>query len=85
MTWHTRCWELDAMDPRDLRSIVENAIRGMIDWETWNRCVRMEKAQRESMEKFRDGWKRGGPAPEHIQTGLKIVPPASQTGLWFWD
>jgi hypothetical protein len=45
MTWHTRCWELDAMDPRDLRRIVENAIRGVIDWETWNRCEVVQKAQ----------------------------------------
>jgi hypothetical protein len=72
------------MDPRELRSIVENAIRGMIDWETWNRCVIMERAQRDSMKDFAVSWKKAV-AGEQIQTGSKIVPPAAQTGLWSWD
>lgn len=41
------CWELDAMDPRDLRRLVENAIRAEIDWEAWERCEVVEKVERE--------------------------------------
>ena len=84
LTWHTRCWELDAMDPRDLRRIVENAIRSMIDWDTWNRCVTMEKAQRDSMKDFFASWKKTVAGAEQIQTDSKIVSAAAQTGIWFW-
>jgi hypothetical protein len=45
-----RCWELDAMDPRDLRNLVEEAIRDLIDWDKWNHWKVVEKAERESME-----------------------------------
>jgi hypothetical protein len=47
-----RCWEVDAMDPRDLRTIVRNAIEGHIDWAAWNQCERVYQAEKESMEAF---------------------------------
>ena len=54
------CWELDAMDPRDLRRLVEDAIRAEIDPEIWNRCVVVEKAERELLRHVLDAWKIGG-------------------------
>jgi len=47
-----RCWELDAMDPRRLRTEVTDAIRRYIDQEAWERCNIAEKAEQESMAAF---------------------------------
>jgi hypothetical protein len=33
-----RCWELDAMDPNDLRDCVEQEIRKLIEPVAWQRC-----------------------------------------------
>jgi hypothetical protein len=61
------------MDPRDLRDLAEEAIRGEIEWKAWNRCAAIEKAERESLRHVLDGWKAGGPA-EQSETRSKIVP-----------
>jgi hypothetical protein len=53
----TRCWELDALDPNDLRDIVRQAIEAEIDWEEWTRCSEIEKAERASLREVLDGWK----------------------------
>ena len=53
------CWELDAMDPRDLRNLVEEAIRAEIKWEAWERCAVVEKAERESLRDVLDSWQAG--------------------------
>jgi hypothetical protein len=52
-----RCWELDAMDPRDLRALVEEAIRNEIEPNAWNRCAIIEQAERESLRTVLDAWK----------------------------
>ena len=41
----TRCWELDAMNPNDLRDRVEEAIMGYIDWDLWERSKLAEAAE----------------------------------------
>jgi len=35
-----QCWELDAMDPNDLREIVTEAIQEQIEPDAWERCDR---------------------------------------------
>jgi hypothetical protein len=50
------CWELDAMDPNDLRSRVENEINEHIEPEAWERCRIIDKAERESMRHVLDKW-----------------------------
>jgi hypothetical protein len=52
-----RCWELDAMDPNDLRALVEKAIKAQIEPVAWKRCAIVEKAERESMRTVLDSWK----------------------------
>jgi len=52
-----RCWELDAMDPNDLRATVEAEIKGVIEPEAWARYVRVNKAEQASLKNFLDGWK----------------------------
>ena len=44
-----RCWEMDALDPNTLRERVEDAIRDYIDWDEWNRCVKVEEAEKASL------------------------------------
>jgi hypothetical protein len=57
-TYGQLCWELDAMDPNDLRSRVEDNIKKHIEPEAWERCRVVDKAERESMRHFLDNWKQ---------------------------
>ena len=41
-----RCWELDAMDPNDLRDCVEQAIMELIEPVAWGRCERVNRRNR---------------------------------------
>jgi hypothetical protein len=56
-----RCWELDALDPNDLRELVEEAIRAEIEPAAWQRCATVEKAERESLRHVLDSWKGAAP------------------------
>jgi len=57
-----RCWELDAMDPNDLRDVVEAAIRGLIEPTAWARCEAVNRAEQESLRHVLDSWKGNGDA-----------------------
>jgi hypothetical protein len=52
-----RCWELDAMDPNDLRTLVERAIKREIEPVAWKRCATVERAEKESLRTVLDSWK----------------------------
>jgi len=52
-----RCWELDAMDPNDLRACVKNEIRKLIEPVAWRRCETMNMAEQESLRHVLDRWK----------------------------
>ena len=52
-----RCWELDAMDPNDLRECVERAIVELIEPVAWQRCEVVNKAEQESLRDILKGWK----------------------------
>src|SRR5262249_36684283 len=51
-----RCWELDAMDPNDLRDCVERAIQGLIEPTAWARCEVVNRAEQESLRTFIAKW-----------------------------
>lgn len=51
-----RCWELDAMDPNDLRARVEEEIRAQIEPTAWDRCVVVNRAEQESLRTVLDQW-----------------------------
>lgn len=53
----SRCWELDAMNPNDLRTCVEAHILARIDRPAWERYVAAEAAERESITKTLKAWK----------------------------
>lgn len=53
----TECWELDAMDPRNLRDCVEHAILELIEPEAWARCEAVNAAELESLRDILVGWK----------------------------
>jgi hypothetical protein len=53
------CWELDAMDPNDLRSRIEDEINKHIEPVAWERCRVVDVAERESMRSFLDQWNDG--------------------------
>jgi hypothetical protein len=52
-----QCWELDAMDPRDLRRCVEREIKKLIDPVAWQRCEAVNAAEFESLQTVLQGWK----------------------------
>jgi hypothetical protein len=52
-----RCWELDAMDPNDLRACVKNEIRKLIEPVAWRRCETMNMDEQESLRHVLDRWK----------------------------
>jgi hypothetical protein len=54
-----RCWELDAMDPNDLRDCVEKAIKKLIEPVAWKRCEIVNQAEQESLKTVIGKWRRG--------------------------
>jgi hypothetical protein len=67
-----RCWELDAMDPRDLRDCVEAAIKELIDPEEWARCETVNAAEKTSIRDFLRGWESFG-QPDWIDAYLQAA------------
>jgi hypothetical protein len=53
-----RCWELDAMDPNDLRDCVEQEIKKLIEPVAWARCETVNKAEQKSLRHVLDSWKQ---------------------------
>jgi hypothetical protein len=51
-----RCWELDAMDPNDLRDCVEREIKELIEPVAWERCEVVNKAEQQSLKTVLAGW-----------------------------
>ena len=50
------CWELDAMDPNDLRDCVEQAIVELIEPVAWKRCETVNRAEQESLKTVLGAW-----------------------------
>ena len=53
------CWELDAMDPNDLRARVREEIVSRIDMAAWLHCKKTEDAEKESLNRYVKAWPRG--------------------------
>jgi hypothetical protein len=51
-----RCWELDAMNPNDLRQRLRDEIIQRIDVDAWVHCQAVEDAERESLNRFVQAW-----------------------------
>jgi hypothetical protein len=53
-----RCWELDALDPNELRDCVEQEILKRIEPAAWERCRVVEAAEQESLIRVMAAWGR---------------------------
>jgi len=51
-----RCWELDAMNPANLRTRVADAIDHFIDQDAWHRADITERAEADSLSSILSGW-----------------------------
>jgi hypothetical protein len=51
-----RCWELDAMDPNELRDCVEREIIKLIEPEAWRRCEVVNAAEQQSLRTVLGKW-----------------------------
>jgi hypothetical protein len=45
-TYGQECWEVDALDPNELRDCVRNSIEAQIEPEAWERCKVTDRAER---------------------------------------
>lgn len=52
-----RAWELDAMNPVNLRERVVGEIIARLDADAWNHAVKVEQAEVHSMQEFHQVWK----------------------------
>ena len=53
------CWELDAMNPNDLRARIREEILARIDLKAWKHCQKVEEAEKESLNLYVRSWKQG--------------------------
>lgn len=53
-----KSWELDAMDPNDLRERVRDEIQSYMDMDTWRRALEVESVEKKSMQDFHAEWLR---------------------------
>lgn len=65
-----RAWELDAMNPVDLRSRVADEIKSRLDMDAWEHAIAVEAVEIDSMRQFQDSWK----------SNLGLVPISSGKG-----
>jgi hypothetical protein len=61
-----RCWELDAMDPNDLRARAEQEILEYIEPKAWERCKVVERAEQRSLVEIMKRWGDRGSDQERI-------------------
>jgi hypothetical protein len=55
-----RCFELDALDPNQLRDRLSRFVGNLIDFEAWHRCKVVEEAEHQSLVAVMQSW---GAAP----------------------
>jgi hypothetical protein len=56
------CWEVDALDPNELRDCVRKAIEAeILNKEAWQRCKVIERAEQGSLRHVMRNWKPGKP------------------------
>ena len=53
----TQCWELDAMDPNNLRDCVEREMMKLIEPVAWQRCAVVNEAEQESLKTILEKWR----------------------------
>jgi hypothetical protein len=51
-----RCWELDALDPRQLRDLIENEITALIDRNLWEQQEAIQEREKQSLEMSLRWW-----------------------------
>lgn len=51
-------WELDAVEPQTLATLVQDSIEVLIDDETWQETLQKERGMREELIKFANGYER---------------------------
>ena len=68
------CWELDAMDPNELRDLVESEIDALIDHELRDEQERRQARERESLEGHLRAWAAFQSRPEIEKSEIQITP-----------
>lgn len=65
------CWEVDALSPPVMRDRLEAAIQSVLDMDAWKHAIRIEDAERESMQSILGMWQRTilNPAAKYSEGG----------------
>jgi len=67
----SECVELDSMPPSELRSLVETAIKSLIDWYEWEQLKQVEREEQETLERTLAGLT----AAENREDDYDLPPP----------
>lgn len=51
------CWELDAIEPRELQRLVVESIEQRLDLKQWKKSVKREEKERKQLEEIFNDWK----------------------------
>jgi hypothetical protein len=73
----SRCWELDALDPNELRDCVERHIKELIEPIAWQRCRTVMLAEQNSLTEFMTSW-AGAVKPDWIAETLDYADIAGK-------
>src|SRR5262245_2734101 len=76
-----RCWELDAMDPNDLRECIESAIAELIEPVAWKRCEIVNKAEQESLRGILQKWGKSRSKKKVASSRSQLRQPATPTHI----
>ncbi len=49
-------WELDALEPRVIIDLINDTVKPLIDWDTWNETKKEEKAVKAELQKLGNNW-----------------------------
>ena len=60
------CWEVDALEPRQLDDIVSRAVESYIDMAAWDRVIAREKRERAKIKTFYEGVAKYRPKVETL-------------------
>lgn len=80
------CWELDALPPRTVDSIIRAEVEPLIDWEQWDKTLATEEEHRTVLSEIISDWNRTKAAPamaaklREFATQYEITGPLDDMG-----
>ena len=77
-TGTTDCWELDALEPTVIDSLLDTAIREIVDSETWDAALRNEELEKIRLAEGCGQFRSGMSLTRALLHGLDRCPPSGR-------